>query len=60
MHLLLQVKIIKLKHLPDFDWTTPLQSLTEKEVIKWAGERQVFWCVPMQIYLVRADEETND
>jgi len=57
--LYLQMKVIKLKTLPTFDWTSPRKSLTEKEVIKWAGERQVYWCTKMDIYLVRADEETN-
>ena len=49
------MKIIKLKKLPDFEWTAPIQSLTEKEAIKWAGDRQLFYCVPMDVYLVRED-----
>jgi len=48
--------IIKLKKLPDFEWTMALQVLTEEEVLEWAGDRQVYYCEPMDVYLVRADE----
>ena len=48
--------IIELKKLPDFPWTSPIKTLSEEELIKWADGRQIYFCVPMDKYLVRCDD----
>ena len=53
------MKIIKLKTLPTFPWTSPIKTLSDEELIEWSKGRQVYYCVPMDKYLVRVYEETN-
>ena len=54
------MKIIEIKRLPDFPWTSPIQTLTEEELIKWADGRELYFCVPMDKYLVRCDEKEDN
>ena len=48
--------IKKLKRLPDFPWTSPIKTLSEEELIEWADGRQVYYCIPMDKYLVEVKD----
>ena len=53
------MKIIELKKLPDFPWTSPIKTLSEEELIKWADGRQLYYCTVMDKYIVRCDEDNS-
>ena len=50
------MKVIELKKLPDFDWTSPIETLSDEELEKWADGRQVYYVALMDKYIVEVKE----
>ena len=54
-------KIIKLKKLPRWAYTSPMSTMSERKALIWAEGRGVdvlYYCIPMEKWLIRM--ETND
>ena len=53
------MKLIKLKKLPTFSYTSPMSSLSERLAIIWAegrGVKELYWVIPMQKWIVKVDK----
>lgn len=54
------MKVIKLKKLPSFDYTSPMAILSETQAIVWAagrGVKTLYYCEKMEQWIIRMDDE---
>ncbi len=54
------MKVIQLKKLPDFSFTSPLYVMTERQAVMWAegrGAEELYWCIPSKMWIIRRDDE---
>ncbi len=57
------MKVIQLKKLPDFPYTSPLYVMTEAMALMWAegrGAEELYWCIPSKMWIIRRDDVTED
>ena len=53
------MKLIKLKKLPRWQYTSPMSSMSERKARIWAegrGAKVLYFCTPMDKYLIRMDD----
>jgi len=53
------VRIIRLKNLPKFEYTSPMFSMSERKARIWAegrGAKVLYWVIPMGKWIVRMDK----